>query len=48
MCAAGTVEWGEFVNAVNCLEVGSNTEKLQFLFRIYDAVSSRTRQVARE
>jgi len=33
---SGTVEWDEFVNAVNALETGSPYDKLIFCFRVYD------------
>lgn len=39
---SGTVEWGEFVNAVNALETGSAYDKLKFCFRVYDRDNSCT------
>jgi len=33
---SGSVEWDEFVNAVNALETGSPHDKLSFCFRVYD------------
>lgn len=33
---SGTVEWEEFVNAVNSLETGSTFDKLKFCFEVYD------------
>ena len=33
---SGSVEWDEFVNAVNALETGSAHDKLKFCFRVYD------------
>ena len=38
----GTVEWAEFVNAVNALETGSSFDKLSFCFRVYDRDNSNT------
>lgn len=32
----GSIEWPEFVNAVNALETGSAYDKLAFCFRVYD------------
>ena len=37
---SGTVEWKEFVNAVNALETGSPYDKLIFCFRVYDRDNS--------
>lgn len=34
--SSGTVEWKEFVAAVNALETGSPYDKLLFCFRVYD------------
>jgi len=39
---SGTVEWEEFVNAINALETGSPYDKLDFCFRVYDRDSSRS------
>lgn len=39
---SGSVEWGEFVNAVNALETGSPEDKLKFCFRVYDSDNSKT------
>ena len=38
--SSGTVEWKEFVNAVNALETGSPYDKLVFCFRVYDRDNS--------
>ena len=47
--SSGTVEWSEFVNAVNALETGSKHDKLVFCFRVYDRDNSNTieREVSR-
>ena len=47
--SSGTVEWAEFVNAVNALETGSKYDKLVFCFRVYDRDNSNTieREVSR-
>jgi len=34
---SGTVEWSEFVAAVNALEAGSPFDKINFCFRVYDS-----------
>jgi Ca2+-binding EF-hand superfamily protein len=39
---SGTVEWAEFVNAVNALESGTPYDKLVFCFRVYDRDNSNT------
>ena len=39
---SGTVEWTEFVNAVNALETGSSYDKLVFCFRVYDRDNSKS------
>ena len=39
---SGSVEWPEFVNAVNALETGSPYDKLTFCFKVYDADGSQT------
>lgn len=39
---SGTVEWTEFVNAVNALESGTPYDKLVFCFRVYDRDNSNT------
>mmetsp|Transcript_17104 Transcript_17104/g.36699 ORF Transcript_17104/g.36699 Transcript_17104/m.36699 type:complete len:398 (+) Transcript_17104:433-1626(+) len=39
---SGTVEWKEFVNAVNALETGSPFDKLNFCFRVYDRDNNKS------
>ena len=37
-----SIEWPEFVNAVNALETGSAYDKLAFCFRVYDRDNSNS------
>jgi len=39
---SGSVEWEEFVNAVNALETGSVKDKLTFCFQVYDRDNNKS------